>query len=101
MQTDRAAGDLDAFERMAGERTAFRRSVVIMGGGGIGREITRKLSGSPGISIRVIERDSARAKTIASENSATRFRSGKRLFFSSTSEFWSRDPSMDDGPTTW
>jgi len=64
------AGDLDAFERMAGERTAYRRSVVIMGGGGIGREITRKLSGSPGISIRVIEIDRARAKTIAAENAA-------------------------------
>ncbi|TDJ71100.1 MAG: Trk system potassium transporter TrkA [Planctomycetota bacterium] len=64
------AGDLDAFERMAGERTALRRSVVIMGAGGIGREVTRKLRGTSGISIRVIERDANRARAFASENTS-------------------------------
>jgi trk system potassium uptake protein len=62
------SGDLDAFERMAGERMALQRSVVIMGAGGIGREIARKLRGTTGISIRVIERDESRARALAAEN---------------------------------
>ena len=49
--------DRDSRERMAGERVEMKRSVVIMGAGGIGREITRQLSGTLGISIRVVERD--------------------------------------------
>jgi len=62
--------DLDAFERLAGERTAFRRSVVIMGASGIGREIARKLQGTPGMSIRVIESEPNRAKALEAENIA-------------------------------
>ncbi|MCP3917267.1 MAG: Trk system potassium transporter TrkA [bacterium] len=61
------AADLDAFERMAGEKSVWDRSVVIMGAGGIGREIAKKLSGTPGVSIRLIERDAPRAKALASE----------------------------------
>ena len=65
------ARDLDAFERMAGERMALRRSVVIMGAGGIGREVARKLHGTPGISIRVIERQAARARAFEAESASS------------------------------
>ena len=44
-----------------------RRSVIIMGGGGVGREIARKLDAVPGISIRVLEKDPAMAREMASE----------------------------------
>lgn len=60
--------DLDSLERMAGERIDIRRSVVIMGAGGIGREITRQLSGTHGVSIRVVERDAARARALAASS---------------------------------
>jgi len=59
--------DLDAFERLAGERVAWRRSVVLMGAGGVGREIARKLRNMPGVSVLVLERDPARARALASE----------------------------------
>lgn len=62
------AGDLDAFERVAGERPVMRRSVVMMGGGGIARQITRKLQTMPGISIRVIEKDAARARVLGADS---------------------------------
>ncbi|MFT4537709.1 MAG: trk system potassium uptake protein TrkA [Planctomycetota bacterium] len=64
------ASDLDAFERMAGERTTLRRSIVIMGAGGIGREVVDKLKGTAGISIRVIERNPSRARAFAAESSS-------------------------------
>jgi len=62
--------DLDSLERLAGERVETKRSVVIMGAGGIGREIARQLVGTLGISIRVIERDAARAKALAASSGA-------------------------------
>ncbi len=59
--------DLDEFELLSGARKLGRRSVIIMGGGGVGREIARKLEGVPGISIRVLEKDPAVAREIATE----------------------------------
>lgn len=59
--------DLDAFERLAGERAPWRRSVVLMGAGGIGREIARKLRNAPGVSVLVLERDPARARALDAE----------------------------------
>jgi trk system potassium uptake protein TrkA len=61
------APDLDEFELLSGARKLGRRSIVIMGGGGVGREIARKLDGLPGMSIRVLERDPEIARGIASE----------------------------------
>jgi trk system potassium uptake protein TrkA len=58
---------LDTFEMQAGAPTLRRRSVVIMGAGGIARAVTRRLRLVPGISIRVIERDPVRAKAFAAE----------------------------------
>jgi trk/ktr system potassium uptake protein len=59
------ARDCDAFERLAGEKAAWNRSVVIMGAGGIGRQIVRHLRNTPGVSIKVIECDPARARALA------------------------------------
>ena len=59
------AVDLDELELMAGAKPHGRRSVVLMGGGGLGREITRKLQNIPGLSIRIIERDTIRARALA------------------------------------
>jgi len=64
------ADNLDAFERLSGERTATSRRVVIMGAGGIGRQVTRKLRGLRGISVRVIENNSGRADALAAECSS-------------------------------
>lgn len=61
---------LDAFERMNGAPSLNRRSVVIMGAGGIGRSITRRLKGVPGLSIRVVEQEPVRAKAFAAEFSS-------------------------------
>jgi len=61
------AEDLDAFERLAGATVTGRRSVVLMGAGGIGRQIARKLSDVSGVHIRVIESDPVRAKALAAE----------------------------------
>jgi trk/ktr system potassium uptake protein len=62
-------GDLDAFERTSGAPSLGRRSVVILGAGRLGREITRRLADVPGISTRVIEKDPKRAKSLAAEHS--------------------------------
>lgn len=61
------APDLDEFELLSGARKLGRRSVVVMGGGGVGREIARKLHGLPGVSIRVLEKDPAVARGMAAE----------------------------------
>lgn len=58
--------DLDQFELLAGAPKIGRRSVVIMGGGGVGVQIARRLDAMSGISVRLIERSAARAKAIAS-----------------------------------
>lgn len=59
--------DLDQFELLAGAPKLGRRSVVIMGGGGIGFQIAKKLDAVPGVSVRVIERDARRAREIANQ----------------------------------
>ncbi|MEM6672549.1 MAG: Trk system potassium transporter TrkA [Planctomycetota bacterium] len=59
-----AAEDLDRFERLAGEKVEWKRSVVVMGGGGIGREIALRLAESPGLRVTVLERDPARARAL-------------------------------------
>lgn len=56
--------DLDQFELLAGAPRLGRRNVVIMGGGGVGAEIARRLDRTPGIAVRVIERSAARARAI-------------------------------------
>lgn len=58
---------LDAFELANGAPPLRRRSVVIMGAGGIGRAVTRRLQQIQGIAVRVIERDTVRAKAFAAE----------------------------------
>jgi len=45
--------------------------VIIMGGGGVGVQIARRLDRMPGISVRLMERSAARAKKIASEFSSS------------------------------
>lgn len=62
------ATDLDAFERMSGAPNLGKRSVVVMGGGAIGREIARKLADAPGLSLRIVERDPGRARALAAES---------------------------------
>ncbi len=57
--------DLDQFELLSGAQKLGRRSVVIMGGGGVGCAIAQKLDGLPNVSIRLLEKDPARAKEIA------------------------------------
>ena len=59
--------DLDTFERLAGAKVLGRRSVVLMGAGGIGRQIARKLGDVSGVHVRVIESDPVRAKALAAE----------------------------------
>lgn len=59
-----ASADLDAFERMAGEKVAWKRTAVIMGGGSVGTEIARRLSESPGIQVVMLEQDPARARAV-------------------------------------
>ena len=58
---------LDAFEIANGAPPLRRRSVVIMGAGGVSRAVTRRLMQVQGIAIRVIERDAVRAKAFAAE----------------------------------
>lgn len=59
--------DLDVLDVMSGAQPHGRRSVVLMGGGGLAREVTRRLCDVPGLSIRIIERDPIRAKALAAE----------------------------------
>ncbi len=59
--------DLDQFELLAGAPKLGRRAVVIMGGGGVGRMIARRLGSVPGVSVRLMEKSAARAREIASE----------------------------------
>ncbi|HIG12710.1 MAG: Trk system potassium transporter TrkA [bacterium] len=61
---------LDAFERMNGAPTIHRRSVVLLGAGGLSRSIVHRLKNVEGVSLRVIERDHVRAKTFAAEFSS-------------------------------
>jgi trk system potassium uptake protein TrkA len=56
---------LDEFEALAGEPVKVRRKVVIMGGGSMGVNIAERLDELPGISVRLIERDRARAEAVA------------------------------------
>ncbi|QDU68087.1 Trk system potassium transporter TrkA [Engelhardtia mirabilis] len=56
---------LDQFEFLTGARRLGRRSVVIMGGGRVGSQLAMRLSELPGLSIRILERDPDRARTIA------------------------------------
>ena len=56
--------DLDAFERRAGAPPRTRRSVVIMGGGGIGRRIAERLSDQQEVSLRIVEADAERARRL-------------------------------------
>jgi trk system potassium uptake protein TrkA len=65
------SGDLDQFEHLAGARRLGRRSVVIMGGGGVGRKIASRLDGVPGVSVRIFERDPAKARAIAPQFSSS------------------------------
>jgi trk system potassium uptake protein TrkA len=57
--------DLDAFERMLGRESSGRRSVVLMGAGGIGTNVALQLAGRDDVSLRVIERSAARAQALA------------------------------------
>ena len=59
--------DCDAFERMAGEKLVWNRSAVIMGAGGIGRQVALTLSRVPGVSVRVIESNPSRARQLSAE----------------------------------
>ena len=59
------AADLDRFEVLAGARRTGRRSVVIMGGSGVGAQVAARLDGIPGISVRMLEKDSKRARDLA------------------------------------
>jgi trk system potassium uptake protein TrkA len=63
--------DLDQFELLAGAPKIGRRSVVIMGGGGVGLQIARRLDQMPGIAVRLLEKSAKRAKAIASEFSSS------------------------------
>ncbi|MEM7516303.1 MAG: NAD-binding protein, partial [Planctomycetota bacterium] len=62
-------GDLDGFEQFAGAPALRRRSVVLLGAGGVGRGIAHKLRDFDGVSIRIIERDPVRARAVASDHS--------------------------------
>lgn len=64
------AADLDEFEVLAGARQQGRRSVVIMGGSGVGDMVASRLDGVPGISVRILERDPKRAAELANEFSS-------------------------------
>lgn len=57
--------DLDAFERMLGRESTGRRSVVLMGAGGIGTNVAMQLAGRDDVSLRVIERSPLRAQALA------------------------------------
>ena len=63
--------DLDQFELLAGAPKLGRRNVVIMGGGGVGEQIARRLDRASGVDVRVIEKSAARAREIAAGFSRT------------------------------
>ena len=63
--------DLDQFEVLSGAQKVGRRSVVIMGGGGVGCAIASKLDGLPDVSVRILEKDAVRAKDIAATFSSS------------------------------
>jgi trk system potassium uptake protein TrkA len=65
------AEDLDEFETIAGAPKLGRRSVVIMGGGGIGRRLATRIDSLPGFSVRLLEKDAARAKDISAKFSSS------------------------------
>ncbi|MEZ6005660.1 MAG: Trk system potassium transporter TrkA [Planctomycetota bacterium] len=65
-----SAGDLDAFEALAAKNTSWKRSVVIMGGGGICSAVLAKLRGLPGLSVKVIEKDRGRARALSAASGA-------------------------------
>ncbi|MDE0896490.1 MAG: Trk system potassium transporter TrkA [Planctomycetota bacterium] len=56
---------LDEFEALAGEPVKLRRKVVIMGGGSAGVSIAQRLNDTPGISVRLFERDDERARQVS------------------------------------
>jgi len=57
--------DLDAFERLTSPGPHGRRSVVVMGAGGIGRSVAMRLARREDISLRVIERSPVRAQELS------------------------------------
>lgn len=59
------SADLDAFELLTGAPPRGRRSVVLMGAGGIGTSVAKRLAGRDDISLRVVERNEARAQELA------------------------------------
>jgi trk system potassium uptake protein TrkA len=59
--------DLDAFERMTVGGPRGRRSVVLMGAGGIGRSVAIRLARREDISLRVVERSPQRAQELANK----------------------------------
>ncbi len=59
------APDLDTLEAQLAKNTSWQRSVVIMGGGAVCRGVLQKLRGAPGVSIKVIEKESNRARALA------------------------------------
>jgi trk system potassium uptake protein TrkA len=61
------SSDLDMFESLAGNVPQTRRSVVVMGAGGIGRALANSLSDESSVSLRIIERDEARAEELATQ----------------------------------
>jgi len=63
--------DLDQFELLAGAPKIGRRSVVIMGGGGVGLHIAKVLDRMPGISVRLLEKSPKRAKEISAAFSSS------------------------------
>ena len=64
-------GDLNRFEQTLEPGQPGRRSVVIMGGGGVGTRIARKLEALHDVSIRILERDPNRAREIATAFSSS------------------------------
>ncbi|MCB9908067.1 MAG: Trk system potassium transporter TrkA [Planctomycetes bacterium] len=65
-----ASPDLDSFELLAAKTTSWKRNVVIMGGGGIASVVLQRLKGAPGVSIKVIEKDRGRARSVAASASS-------------------------------
>ncbi|QDV07909.1 Trk system potassium uptake protein TrkA [Planctomycetes bacterium Poly30] len=53
---------LDAFEKTAGEKVAYKRSVVVYGISSIGRAIAKSLSTERGLNVIAIESDEAKAR---------------------------------------